>query len=201
VLVRAARMNCTRYRNLVQPLLDPELDGGQARGERAAMHAHELWCGDCAERLQETRLLFMHLHTMARVTAPPGFAAAVLERVQARAARRRLLCHVGLGFLGLLGLAGLGQVATWVWTDTSAAWVFAALGRMATWWYSWLHDVVASVRRAVDLSLALPALFRAGRLVLAACIAELLVGWLMMTAAGVALHAWVRGSRPSIPRA
>ena len=193
-------MNCTRYRSLVEPLLDPELDGGRAAGERGAMREHELWCGDCADRLEETRLLFAHLHAMARVAAPPGFTAAVLSRVQARSARRRRVRHLGLVLLGTLGAAALTQVATWVWKDASAGWVFGALGRMATWWYSWLHDVAASVSRAVDLSLALPALGRAGRLVLAACVAELLFAWLSMTVAGVALHAWTRALRTPLPR-
>ena len=191
-------MDCTRYNDLVEPFLDPELDGGSALRHRAAMREHGRWCPDCRERLETTRRIFAHLNTMAREPAPPGFTAYVLARVRAAAVRRNRLHRLRLASAWAVGVVSVAVVSAWlVWKDASAAWLFATLGRVATWWYSWAHDVAATVRHTVpvDMPHATPALWRAMWVVTEACIVQLLAAWFTMTAAGAVLHACTRGHR------
>ena len=185
-------MDCTRYTALIEPLLDPDLDDGDALRCRDSMRAHARVCPACRERFESTALLLAHLNNLGLDAAPPGFTAQVLRRLQAAATRRRRAarCRVGARW-GMGGAAVAGLLAWWVWKDASTGWLLVALGRVATWWYSWLHDVASTMRQTVpiDVPLMLAALWRAVQLVLEACVAPLVAGWLAMTAVGAALHA------------
>lgn len=184
-------MDCTRFADLVESLLDPELDDGRALRERDAAREHGARCAACRARLEATRLVFMHLNTMVREVAPVDLSLRVLSHWNARLAARGRRRRQRLAALALLAAASVAiVVAALVWKDASAAWLWGMLGRMATWWYSWLRDLAGVSTRllAVDVPLVAAALLRSARLGLEACVAPMLAMWLVATATGVVMH-------------
>ena len=196
-------MDCSRYRTLVEPALDPDLDPTFSPGEREAMQAHDRWCTRCRDRFDEHRTVFALLETM-REPAPRDLVERVLTRLAGLETRRRR--RQALAAVALWAVCGLGAavvVGVLVWNQTAGVRLLEPLGRLATWWYSWLQDLAEALVRlhatSVDVPPVLMALARATRLLLGAWADQLLGGWLVASLAALLLRAVVSARRPQLP--
>ena len=196
-------MDCARYLTLVEPALDPDVDPAFSPVEREAMQAHDRWCTRCRDRFEEHRTVFALLETM-REPAPRDLAERVLARLAAlETHRRRRQALAGAALWTVCGLGAAVVVGALVWNQTAGVRLLEPLGRLATWWYSWLQDLAEALVRlhatSVDVPPVLLALARATRLLLAAWADQLLAGWLAASLAALLLRAVASARRPQLP--
>jgi hypothetical protein len=196
-------LDCSGHTQLVQPFLDGELEPKTAD----ELRAHGRRCYLCHEQLVETRNLFDLLNRLPRERAPAGFASGVLcalpDRVGARSFPRRIRSlSIRAASLGLA--AGLVLLPRLVAHDDGAAGLLDALGRMATWWYSWTQDLAATLAwirstDPIETWTVLRSIAPAAGLILEASASGLILGWLVATVTGLWLGAQV-GGRPPLSR-
>lgn len=195
-------MNCAEYTELLQSYVDADLE----EPSRGLMEAHGRHCFLCMEALEETRLLLNLLDTMEREPAPPDLAEAILrhlprgpERPEASrpwalpdsSSHGALALVAGVAVVTLALLAG-SLVSPSHWT--------AGLGTLATWWYGWVGDLVATGRwlrssSLAELQQAAGTLLHAGELLLRAGMAPLLLLWVMTTLMGLCVGTPLRSSQ------
>jgi len=184
-------VDCRVYTDLVQPFLDDELEPKSA----SELRAHERRCYLCHEQLVETRLLFDLLNELPRDPAPPGFASGVLralpDRIGARSLgwRRLSIRAAGVGLAAVVVL-----LPRLVAREDGAAGLLDALGRVATWWYSWAQDAAATLAwfqstNPIETWAVVRSIAPAAGLILQASASGLILGWLVATITGL----WLAG--------
>ena len=160
-------------RHLTDELAQRYVDRALPEDERATWATHLDECAECGLLVDSYRALSAALDDLEAPAAPPGFTAAVMQRIDLSERQRAWDRRLALGILGVatflaLLLLGFAGSAGWAPALSGAADAFARAAAAA----SLTFDVAAPLVRALRLqiaigcaALAVPILFALSRLV------------------------------------